>query len=346
MTKDFTLKKSIFKVVADEQAYVLPNKQIQDKETALRTQIQENALLIKKLRGILEKEYQFAAQITLNSAIEHHSKLLNTLAMESGLPQSTGFLSMAIDNIVSKYISVPMSTISIVTWHIDRLAKSLALSYKRKMENGRKPRRNKLQIGVNMAIPYAGSYGFFMVPEIGYGKDNNTPQQLAIETLANEAIITPLQQLLSASSDENKLKEFFDEWGYHPAEEYEKFLKQLSKHDITMSFYGDSYSFYANKPFADNVLRRMGKYLDATHIEILNGKICGIETLENRSLIKFAPEGHAKIEATYPRDMLEVILKVYEKDVSIKFSHSIEKKNVSRGGIRHSWDVLEIMELA
>ena len=62
--------------------------------------------------------------------------------------------------------------------------------------------------------------------------------------------------------------------------------------------------------------------------------------------MKFAPEGHAKIEATYPRDMLEVILKVYEKDVSIKFSHSIEKKNVSRGGIRHSWDVVEIMELA
>lgn len=307
---------------------------------SLESQIIENSNLIKEIKGQIKKEptQEKILSMTLASLDLHQRELILAFGEKNGLSAAKEVMAVAIETPQNNVLSVPMESISAITDKLNKLMHSIQSSYKKRSSRSSK----KMNLCFDFACPFAGSFGFFVVPSITYsGKKPSYSPQIALENTANTVVMEPLRHLLSSIDDDEKLKKLFNELGTEVAEEYERYLKVISTKDISVAMYASGFSFHVNKDLADKGLDKMLSYYEEPREENIQGQILGIYMVNNKKNITFVPENQSKFEAVFNSDLYDLVHDLFSKKVTAVFSHKIEQNLVS-GKRNDTWELINL----
>lgn len=308
---------------------------------SLDEQIRNNAKIIAETRQMLieHPEMANALKISLHSSLNLQREFVLELARRQGIPSERDVLAIEVNAESEGFLSIPLENLLALTNSIGSLLHSIKDSFRKK--------RTKCHIDLSLkfAAPFAGSFGFFLVPQItmNTNRRKETNIQKTMNFTVESFVFSPLRRLLSASHDEESLKHIFTEMGASVASDYEKYLKVISRMNMSVSLYSSKIAFPLDKNLADSVLSKMALVCREPIEETYFGRIQGIDIVNNKRNIVFVAD-KTKIEASFDDSLFQDIHHLFNLTVEAFFDHKIVTNSIT-GKDKHDWHLKKILKI-
>lgn len=296
--------------------------------SSLEEQIKSNAALIKDTRLAMatHPDYSFSLSMEIDSLLRHHRKLITAFAKEKGASLDQAFLALEIDSPSPNYPSIDLDILNDISLTAGNLLKSI-----------KNKSSAKFGLKLKFELPFAASFGFFLVPIVTYknckkGKKISTDKTLNFTEITE--ILEPFKQLLLSSKSPESLKKTLQQLGFKVADNYTKYLKTIKKHKLSVSVYTEEFSFYTGEEFAQKTLSEMHDIEIPPEEEKLEGKIKAISLIKSLGEITFIvgsdSDGDKRtIKASFEDDLYDEIYALFDQDAIATFEHQWSKNVMS-----------------